>query len=101
MKLPAHPLLHALAALLYIGLVVLFLRFIETIRHDTEDTVLDGLGFLSLFTFSAVVMGYLFLSQPLFLLLEHKHAEAVTYFMKTLTYFGIITVAILTLASLQ
>ncbi len=101
MKIKFSPLINALAALAYIGLVVSFLRYIETIRHDTPDTILDGLGFLSLFTFSAVVMGFLFFSQPLLLLFEHKQAEAVTYFVKTLAYFGAITVAILTVASFQ
>jgi hypothetical protein len=96
-----NPLINALAALSYIGLVVTFIRFMESTRHDTPDTPLDGLAFISLFTFSAAVMAFIFFYQPVLKLTEHKPQEALTYFLKTLGYFGLITASILTLASLQ
>jgi len=88
-------------ALAYIGAVALFMRFIESLRHDTPDTLLDGMGFISLFVLSAAVMAFLFLYQPLVRLIEGKRAEAVAYFLKTLAVFGLVTAALLTLASLQ
>lgn len=96
-----HPIFNAVAALAYIGLVVTFIRFMESVRHDTPDTPIDGLAFISLFTFSAAVMAFLFFYQPVLKLTEHKPQEAISYFLKTLGYFGLITVTILTLASLQ
>ncbi len=73
----------------------------ETLRHDTPDTFLDGMAFISLFVFSAAVMGFLFFYQPALRLIDHKHQEALTYFLKTLGYFGLIMVTILTLATWQ
>ncbi|MES2931392.1 MAG: hypothetical protein V4682_01695 [Patescibacteria group bacterium] len=96
-----HPFLNAFAAILYIGLVVLFMHFIESLRHDTPDTLLDGIGVISLFVFSGAVMAFLFFYQPVLKLLEGSRVEAVSYFLKTLAIFGAITVAVLTLVSLQ
>ena len=64
-----NPLLNSLAAAAYIGLVVLFLNFIESLRHDTPDTILDGMAFISLFTFSVAIMAFLFFYQPIINLL--------------------------------
>ncbi len=96
-----NPLLNAASATAYIGAVVLFLHYIESIRHDTPDTIIDGLGFISLVVFSASVMAFLFFYQPVLLLVEHKKAEAVSYFLKTLGIFGVITALVLALVSLQ
>lgn len=96
-----NPFLNAGLAVAYIGVVSVFLRFIESIRHDTPDTWIDGVGFMSLFVFSAAVMAFLFFYQPVLLLVENKKAEAVSYFLQTLGLFGIVTVIVLTLASLQ
>ncbi len=96
-----NPLVHALAASLYIGLVALFMRFIESIRHDTPDTFVDGLGFLSLFVCSVAIMAFLFFYQPVALLIEGKKKEALVYFIKTIGSFALITVCILILTSLQ
>lgn len=96
-----NPFLNALAAVAYIGAVVAFLHFIESLRHDTPDTLADGMGFISLFVFSAAVMAFLFFYQPLLRLVENNKAEAVSYFLKTLGIFGAITVVLLTLVSVQ
>ncbi len=96
-----NPLLSALAAIAYIGAVVLFMRFIESVRHDTPDTLIDGMGFISLFVFSAAVMAFLFFYEPLQKLIENKKTEALSYFFKTLGIFGVVMVAILVVASLQ
>ena len=91
----------AAASAAYIGAVALFMQFIESIRHDTPDTLLDGMGFISLFVFSAAVMAFLFFYQPALRLIENKKTEAVSYFVQTLGIFGVITVVVLALASLQ
>lgn len=96
-----NPFLNALAAFAYIGAVRLFMGFIESIRHDTPDTLLDGLGFLSLFVLSVVVMAFLFFYQPVARLIENKKAEALSYFLKTLGVFALITITILAFVSLQ
>ncbi len=96
-----HPFLNAGLAVAYIGAVSVFLRFIESIRHDTPDTWIDGVGFMSLFVFSAAVMAFLFFYQPVSLLVDNKRAEAVSYFFKTIGLFGIVTAIVLTLATLQ
>ena len=96
-----HPILNALAAIAYIAVVVTFMQFIESVRHDTPDTPIDGLGFLSLLVFSAAVMAFLFFYQPVSLLIENKKHEALSYFLKTLGHFGMITILILTAMSLQ
>lgn len=96
-----NPLVNAGAAAAYIGAVALFMHFIESIRHDTPDTLLSGVGVLSLFVFSAATMAFLFFYQPLLLLVDNKRADALAYFLKTLGIFGVITVGVLILASLQ
>lgn len=96
-----NPFINAIAAYAYIGVVVLFLHFIESLRHDTPDTLLDGMGMISLVVFSAAVMAFLFFYQPVLRLVENKKAEAVSYFLKTLGIFGVITVIVLTLVSVQ
>ena len=96
-----NPFINALVAAAYIGLVVLFMHYIQSLRHDTPDTLLDGLGVICLFVFSAAVMAFLFFYQPLLKLIENKRAEAVSYFLKTLGLFGVVTVIVLTLVSLQ
>lgn len=96
-----NPLVNAGTAVVYIAGVVLFMRFMESSRHDTPDTVLDGLGFISLLVCSVAVMAFLFFYQPLVRLVENKKAEALSYFLQTLGIFAAITVALLTLATLQ
>ncbi|MDB5237592.1 MAG: hypothetical protein JWL88_694 [Parcubacteria group bacterium] len=93
--------MNAIAAAAYISGVALFMQFIQSLRHDTPDTLLDGMGILSLLVFSAAVMAFLFFYQPVLRLVEDKRAEAVSYFLKTLGIFGVLTLAILTLVSMQ
>ena len=43
---------------------------------------------LSLFVLSAAVMGFLFLSEPLYLLMENQKQEAITFFAKVVGIFA-------------
>ena len=79
----------------------MFMQFIESIRHDTPDTVFDVMGVLSLLVFSAAVMAFLFFYQPILRLVEGKKVEAISYFLKTLGIFGLITAILLVAVSLQ
>ncbi len=96
-----NPLINAVFAVLYIGTVVLFMHYIESLRHNTPDTFLDGIGAISLFVFSAAIMAFLFFYQPIVRLIENKKTEAVSYFLKTLGIFGFVTLVILVLVSIQ
>lgn len=101
MYMKLNPYLNAAAASAYIGALVQFMQYITSIRHDTPDTLIDGIGAVSLFVFSAAVMAFIFFYHPVVLLIENKRAEAVSYFLKTLVTFGVITVILLVLVSLQ
>ena len=96
-----NPLINALAATTYITLAVTLIHFLESIRHNTPDTFIDGIGALSLLVFSAATMAFLFFYQPVILPLESKQAEAVSYFLKTLFIFGITTGSIMALVIFQ
>lgn len=96
-----NPFANAVLAAAYIGLVALFMQFIQSLRHDTPDTLFDGMAVMALFVFSAAVMAFLFFYQPVLLLTENKKAEAVSYFLKTMGAFGAITLVALTLVALQ
>lgn len=96
-----NPFINTIAAAAYIGAVALFMHFIQSLRHDTPDTLLDGIGVISLFVFSAAVMAFLFFYQPLLRLVANKHAEALSYFLKTLGIFGVLTIIVLVLVSIQ
>lgn len=96
-----NPLLNAVGATTYIGAVALLMQFIQSLRHDTPDTPLDGMGVLSLLVFSAAVMALLFFYQPIVLLSENKQKEALSHFGKTLGAFGVITMCLFVLISLR
>ncbi len=96
-----NPVLNAVAAALYISAIALFMQFIESLRHDTPDTFLDGVGVISLLVLSVAVMAFLFFYQPVALLIENRRAEAVSYFLKTLGVFAVLTISMLILVSMQ
>lgn len=84
-----NPLLNALCAILYISVLVSIVFYGEMlIKVPDRFSIVYPIGFLSLFVFSAATMGFLFLYQPLLLLMEGKRKEAVDLFLKTLAAFG-------------
>lgn len=89
-----NPLLNALAASAYIVLVASVMYYGSKLPHH-PDTVLAPIAFISLFSLSAAVMGYLFLSQPLQLYLAGKKQPAIKLFLQTLTAFAVLTILIL------
>ena len=88
-----NPLINGLSALLYIILVAMTMNYL-TQNTKGPDTIMAPILVLSMFTLSAAVMGFLFLSQPLQLYLDGKKKNAVTLFVQTLGVFAGITAII-------
>lgn len=82
------PFIHALAAALYIVIIVLVIQFFGSALKNKVDTIVIPMTMLSLFVLSAAVMGFLFLSEPLYLLMESKKKEAISWFGKVVGFFA-------------
>jgi hypothetical protein len=82
------PFLHALTAALYIVVIVLVVEVVTSFLKNQNGSIIIPMTMLSLFVLSAAVMGYLFLSEPLQLLIESKKGEAVVFFAKTVGFFA-------------
>lgn len=92
-----NPFLNAAAALAYIMLVVLGITQIGAMAEG-PDTILVPIAMLSLFVLSAATMAYVFLYQPLLLVLAGEHAKGVTLFLQTLGIFACFAALLLVLA---
>lgn len=82
------PFLHALAAALYITCIVLVASTIGGALKAKPDTIIIPMTMLSLFVLSAAVMGFLFVYEPVRLLVENKKQEALIFFGKTVGFFA-------------
>lgn len=89
-----NPIVNAFAALAYI-VIVASAMFYGPKHIPAEDSVLAPIAIISLFSLSAAVMGYIFLSQPLQLYLDDKKKEAVDLFLRTLGIFAGLTIIVL------
>lgn len=89
-----NPLINALCAITYIVFIGAVMYFLSDTQSNKPDTFLAPILFLSVFTLSAAVMGYIFLYQPLLLLLDGKKKQAVDLFLRTLAIFTGITAVI-------
>lgn len=92
-----NPIINALSASAYIGIIVAVMTFITNTHRNKPDTIGAPLTVLSLLTLSAAVMAYLFFYQPFQLFIEGKKKEAVNLFIKTVGVFAIFTGVVLTL----
>ena len=92
-----NPIINALSAAAYIGLVVTIINFISAVPRNQPDTAFAPVVFLSLLTLSVTVMAYLFFYQPLQLFIDGKKKSAIHLFVKTVSVFAIFTVVILIL----
>lgn len=94
-----NPFINALAAATYICLVASIMYY-GTRQSGPADSVVIPIAVLSLFTLSAAVMGYLFVSQPLRMYVDGEKQRAVTLFLHTVAVFaGITALALLALFS--
>ena len=80
------PFLYALAAALYIVIIVFVINALTSIL--TGKTLFIPIAMLGLFVLSAAIMGFLFLSEPLYLYMENRKKEAAAFFMKTVGIFA-------------
>lgn len=89
------PFLNALTAILYIIVLVGGMNLLD--RYQIEEKVASFIMpviMISLFTFSAAFMAYLFCLQPLRLYLDGKKEEGVSLFINTVLIFGAMTLAL-------
>lgn len=82
------PFLCALGAAAYIVIIVFVSQFVTSLLKNQNETIIIPMTMLSLFVLSAAVMGFLFLSEPLQLLVENKKREAVMFFVKIVGFFA-------------
>lgn len=82
------PFLRALGVALYIVGIVLVTQFATSFLKNQNETIIIPMTMLSLFVLSAAVVGYLFLSEPLYLLVENRKKEAIVFFAKTVGFFA-------------
>ena len=90
-----NPFANAGAAAAYIAAVASFMYYGLPSMAYIEDSVAAPIAMLSLFVFSAAVMGYLFFYQPALLLFGGRQKEGAELFLHTLGIFAGITLAIL------
>lgn len=96
-----NPFHNALAAAGYIVLVVSGLTFGSTlVEPNTEDNIFMPMAMLSLFVLSAAVMAYIFLYQPLLLILDGKRTEGASLFLRTVAIFAGLTLCALVISFL-
>lgn len=91
-----NPFINALAATGYITAVASFMFYGLGHSHP-DNSVFAPIAFLSLFTLSAAIMSYLFLYQPLLLLIDGHKKNAVNLFLQTIGVFAGITLLVLLL----
>lgn len=89
-----NPFLNALAAVAYVSLVA-SIMFYGLKTAPQEDSFVVPVAMISLFTLSAAMMGYIFLSEPLQLLLAGEKKRAVNLFIQTVLIFAGITALLL------
>lgn len=89
-----NPYLNAIGAAAYLWGIALLIQYISASHHNTPDNVVGAVAAFSLFTFSAAVMAFLFFYRPVMLLAEKKKEEAISFFLKTLATFGVITLIV-------
>jgi membrane protease YdiL (CAAX protease family) len=82
------PFLHALGAAVYIVGIVLLTQAVGAVLKQGHDTIIIPMTMLSLFVLSAAVMGYLFLSEPVALLIANRKEEAILFFGKVVGFFA-------------
>lgn len=90
------PFLNGLLASAYIFVLALVMNIGEKFAYQ-PDTFLMPVLFLSLFTLSAAVVGYLFCFESIQLLVVGKKQQAIKYFLQTTGTFAVITVIVLIL----
>ncbi len=84
-----NPFINALAASAYIALVALGISSIPP--HEPMLRIFGPLLFLSLFVLSAAIVGYILLLEPGLMILRGQTREGITFFLKTIASFAVLT----------
>jgi hypothetical protein len=92
-----NPLINALSAAVYIFFVVIVMTFATQPLRDKPDTFFAPIAVLFMLTLSVVVMAYLFFYQPTMLFIDGKKKESLNLFIKTVGFFSIFTIIILSM----
>jgi len=87
-----NPIINAFVAIIYIVLVVFIINFTGKMNNGAGDPPFIPLAVISLFTLSAAVMGYIFLSEPLQLIIEGEKKKGINLFLQTVGAFAIFTI---------
>ncbi len=82
------PFLYATAAAAYIVVIVTVMQTLTSVFKTLNGTFFIPMAVLSMFVLSAGIMGFLFLSEPLSLLLKNQKREAIIYFFKIVGFFA-------------
>jgi len=82
-------------AVVYIAAVAFVMNNAETLFGQMEGSILPFVGFLTLFVFSASVMGLLIFGRPITWYLDGQKREAITLLSYTLLGIGIVVLLIL------
>ncbi len=86
------PFLYASGAAIYIVFIVFVVQFITSLLKSQGESIIIPMTMLSLFVLSAAVMGFLFLSEPLYLLIENRKREAIIFFAKIVGFFALFAI---------
>ena len=90
-----NPFVNALFASGYISILATLVFNSPKFITDNELGMMAPILFLSIFVFSASLMGYFFVYQPVRFLIEGRQAEATKFFLTTVFSFACITLATL------
>lgn len=96
-KIFKNPYLNSIYAEVYIIIVVSIIHLVG--EPNTPDSFFDPIAALSLLVLSAVVMGYLFLGEPLQLYLDGEKKRSINFFTKTIVSFAVITIIVFIIVS--
>lgn len=91
------PFLFASVAALYIVFIVSVINFGVRFLENQPETIIIPMTMLSIFVLSASIMGFLFLSEPLSLLMEGRKSDAVVCFAKIVGFFLCFVVVFVTI----
>ena len=91
MKALKNPYLNSLYAEAYI-LILVAGAHVFAMPNTPDTNFFDPIVALSLFVLSAAIMGFLFLGEPLQLYPNGEKKQAVSFFMKTVLGFAVLTV---------
>lgn len=89
-----NPYLNSIYAEVYIIFIVSFMQLIAKPNTPDSEFGFEGIAAISLLVLSVAVMGYLFFGQPIQLYWNGEKERAVSFFMKTVASFAVITLII-------